>query len=189
VARPEPTPIRRRQALQQRVTQVILDGALKAFARSTDASMSDVAVEAGVARATVYRHFPSRDALIERLVERAGASASARLDAERIDDAPVEDAIRRTVRVLVELGDEVLFLDGVWRDRSGGSRGVVDRVRRLIERGQSVAAIGSDVPAVWLAEALVGSVVAVMTSELRQGREDTVDGLTRLFLHGAATAN
>jgi len=62
-------------------------------------------------------------------------------------------------------------------------------VRRLVERGQSVDAIRSDVPAVWLAEALVGSVVAVTTSELRQGREDTVDGLTRLFLHGAAAAN
>jgi TetR/AcrR family transcriptional regulator, mexCD-oprJ operon repressor len=189
VARPEPAPIRRRQALQQRVTEVILEGALQAFARSGDASMSDVAIEAGVARATVYRHFPNRDALIQRLVERAADSASRRLDAERIDDAPIDDAIRRAIRVLVELGDEVVFLNGVWQGRSGGSRAVVERVRHLIERGQGIDAIRSDVPAVWLAEALVSPVVAVTTSELRRGREDTVDHLTRLFLHGAGAAN
>jgi TetR/AcrR family transcriptional regulator, mexCD-oprJ operon repressor len=167
---------------------VILEGAVQAFARG-DASMADIAEEAGVARATVYRHFPSREALLERLLERTGETAAERLDAERIDAVPVEDAIRRTIRVLVDLGNQVVLLNNVWHRRPGGSRVVVSRVCGLIERGQKTGVIRAEVPAEWLADALVGSVAAVMASQIRHGREDTVDHLTRVFLHGAAAAD
>ena len=56
----------RRQALQQRVGAAILDGAAQIFAvQGEHASMNDVADAAGVARATVYRYFPNRDALLD----------------------------------------------------------------------------------------------------------------------------
>jgi TetR/AcrR family transcriptional regulator, mexCD-oprJ operon repressor len=187
MAHPEPTPLRRRQALQERVTDLILEGALRAFARTEDASMSDVAVEAGVARATVYRHFPSREALIDRLIQRAEGSASRALDADRIDDAPIEDAIRRTIRVLVDMGDEVVVLNNALA--TGRSRAITSRVRGVMQRGQEAGVIGRDIPAAWLSEALVSSVVAVMTSDVRCGREDTVEKLARLFLNGASTAD
>ena len=59
----EPVP-----SLQQRVTAAILDGAARLFAaQGEQASMTDVAAAAGVARATVYRYFPNRQALLETL--------------------------------------------------------------------------------------------------------------------------
>ena len=56
----EPAP---RQGLQQRVAAALLEAAARTLAQGGDkVSMHDVAAEAGVARATLYRYFPSREA-------------------------------------------------------------------------------------------------------------------------------
>src|SRR6516165_203754 len=57
----------------------VLEVAKEAFTRSgPDASLNDIAKEAGVGPGTLYRHFPSRDALIEAVyrteVERLAAA-------------------------------------------------------------------------------------------------------------------
>jgi AcrR family transcriptional regulator len=50
----------------QRNRERILEVAKEAFARSgTNASLDDIAKDAGVGAGTPYRHFPRRDALIE----------------------------------------------------------------------------------------------------------------------------
>src|SRR5580658_2810286 len=50
----------------QKNRERILEVAKEAFTRSgADASLDDIAKEAGVGAGTLYRHFPTRDALIE----------------------------------------------------------------------------------------------------------------------------
>jgi AcrR family transcriptional regulator len=50
----------------ERNRQRILDVAKQAFTRSgADASLDDIAKQAGVGAGTLYRHFPTRDALLE----------------------------------------------------------------------------------------------------------------------------
>src|ERR687897_916229 len=52
--------------LRERVARAILESAAGVLAtRGEDASISDVAAAAGLARATVYRYFPNRQALLE----------------------------------------------------------------------------------------------------------------------------
>src|SRR5919199_5866662 len=66
---PEPAPLqppRRRQALQERVAAAIVDAAARVLAVGGEqASMNDVAAAAGVARGTLYRDFPSRQAVVD----------------------------------------------------------------------------------------------------------------------------
>src|SRR5258708_35771601 len=69
----------------------ILEVAKEAFTRSgPNASLDDVAREAGVGAGTLYRHFPTRDALVEAVyrteVEKL-ATAERRFDAAM---APIE---------------------------------------------------------------------------------------------------
>jgi AcrR family transcriptional regulator len=55
--------------------------------------MNDVADAAGVARATVYRYFPNRDALLDELARAAVADVEARLASARIDAVAPEEGI------------------------------------------------------------------------------------------------
>src|SRR5579864_2555904 len=63
--RPQPPP-RKPRADAQRNRERILDVAKEAFTRSgSDINLDDVAKQAGVGPGTLYRHFPTRGALLE----------------------------------------------------------------------------------------------------------------------------
>ena len=63
--RPEPAQ-RKTRTDAQRNRQRILEVAKEAFARSgANTSLDDIAKQAGVGAGTLYRHFPTRDALLE----------------------------------------------------------------------------------------------------------------------------
>jgi AcrR family transcriptional regulator len=64
--RPQPAPPRKPRRDAQRNRERILEVARQAFTRhGADASLDDIARQAAVGAGTLYRHFPTRDALIE----------------------------------------------------------------------------------------------------------------------------
>jgi AcrR family transcriptional regulator len=65
-----PTPLRGRQAEARRNDELILEAALDVFSANQRAPMSAVAERAGVGQASLYRRFPSKDALLSRVAER-----------------------------------------------------------------------------------------------------------------------
>ena len=181
----EPAP---RPALQQRVAAAILDGAAQLFASDGDqASMNEVAEAAGVARATVYRYFPNREALIDELAQTAVRDVDMRLASARIDAVPPEEGVARAVRALVDVGNLFVVLARE-RKRSGADRfehGLVQPLRQLVERGQASGDIRHDITAARLTESLVGLIVGMLTSTPALGREDMTATITSLFLDGA----
>ena len=171
---PEPAPLhppRRRQALQERVAAAILEAAARVLATGGEqASMNDVATAAGVARATLYRYFPSRQALLDELARVAA-----------------EEGVRRAVRALIEAGDPftVVARERVRPDPEQFEERVLEPLRRLFERAQRAGEIREDIPTTWLTDALVGLVVSVLSSRPLLGREDTIAVVSALFLDGA----
>src|ERR671920_1769504 len=123
------------QTLQQRVTAAILDGAARLFAVEGDqASMNDVAAAAGVARATVYRYFPNRQALLDELASSAVRETGDRLASARIDEVPVLDGLARAIRALVEGGTSFIVLarEGPRTDPEQFERHVGGPIRALV---------------------------------------------------------
>jgi AcrR family transcriptional regulator len=181
----EPAP---RPALQQRVAAAILDGAAHLLANGSDqASMNEVAEAAGVARATVYRYFPNREALLEELAQTAVRDLDARLASARIGEVPPDEGIARAVRALVDMGNLFVVLARE-RQRSGSDqleRGLVDPLRRLVERGQASGDIRDDITGARLTESLVGLIVGMLTATPALGREDMTATITGLFIDGA----
>jgi TetR/AcrR family transcriptional regulator, mexCD-oprJ operon repressor len=191
MSHPEPTPTplhpAPRHALQQRVSAAILEAAARVLAVSGEhASMSDVAAAAGVARATVYRYFPSRQSLLDELARLAVGDAAERLASARIDEVSVEEGVRRAVRALVDVGDSfvVLARERVRPDAEQFERGLAAPLRRLFERGVAGGEIRADVPSSWLTSSLVGLVVSVLPSTPALGKEDTIAAITGLFFDG-----
>ena len=152
------------------------------------ASMLDVAAAAGVGRATVYRYFPSRQALLDELADVALEQAGERLAAANLDTVPSGEAISRAVRALVAVGDYFVVLERerVRPDPARLEAQIGARLRGVLERGQAKGEVRDDVPASWLTEALLGLVVNILVAPRLLGAEDTVAAITSLFLNGCA---
>jgi TetR/AcrR family transcriptional repressor of mexCD-oprJ operon len=178
----------RQTALQARVSAAILEAAAAVLAeRGEQASMADVAASAGMARATVYRYFPNREALFEALGRVAVEEAGERLHAGRLQEVPVPEAFERAVRALVAVGDYfvVVSRESARPDPAEFERRVASPLRGLIERAQSLGEVRDDLPASWLMESLLGIVASGLRTRPSLGVEDTVAGITSLFLDGA----
>lgn len=82
----------------------ILDAAVDVLAADPSASLADVARRAGLGRATLYRHFPSREALRDAIRQEALARAEAVLAGAGLDDLTPREGVRRAAEALVPLG-------------------------------------------------------------------------------------
>jgi AcrR family transcriptional regulator len=146
----------RRRADAQRSIDAILDAALGCFVQDPDVSMTAIARAAGVGRVTLYAHFPSRETLLDAVLERAVAEADAALAREDLDGVPAPDALGRLLRSSWEVLDRHRRLMVAAARHLGPARmrerhaQVLTRVERLIARGQDEGAFRTDVPRDWL---------------------------------------
>ena len=93
---------RKPRADAQRNRERILDVAKEAFTRcGADASLDDIARRAGVGAGTLYRHFPTRDALIEA-VYRGEAEKLAAAERKFTETMPPIDALRAWMLLAVD---------------------------------------------------------------------------------------
>ncbi len=182
----------RRSALQQRVADAIIDSAAHVFAiGGAETNMNEIAETAGVGRATLYRYFPNRHALLVEVADVAAGAVGERLAAARLDGVSVEEGVRRAARALVDVGDYFIVL--ARRQMQAGPDRLMPTLsaplRAMFERGQSTGSIRADLSSAWLADALVSLVVSTLSEQPALGPDDTVAAITTFFLDGCRARN
>ena len=176
---------RRRRADADRSVQAIREAALEALASDPDASMAEIARRAGVVRATIYAHFPTRESLLDDVMEHAVAEVAEAAAAAEPTRGEPREALERVLRAtwtklsnfhaLLAINTARLSVKELHRRHVP----VMTHFVPLIERGQKEGVFRSDVPVSWHL-AVIRSLVHTASAELQSGRlrgaevEDTV---------------
>ncbi|MDT5323798.1 MAG: hypothetical protein QOF25_950 [Mycobacterium sp.] len=173
----------------ERTRAVILDAAARVLGRRPDAAMVDIADEAGVGRATLYRHFPTRDSLLQGAADAGVAELTEGIAAANLGDLSVERAIARLTSVFLRTGAKYAALITQDEDRQDSidKERVIQPVRDVIDRGVREGVLRADPPADVLFEmfsallerALWLTVAGTTTPEA------ATDAVVDLFLDGA----
>lgn len=186
-----PTP--RRRADAERSVARILEAAIDCLSQSPDASMAGIARQAGVVRATIYVHFPTRESLIDAVTQRALAEVAQVIASSDPDGGDPVEALKRVISATWRTIGRYHALVAINTRRpheelhhEHGS--VLDAVKPLIVRGQTAGAFRPDVPASWHLATLL-ALVHGASGELSAGRigEDHVESALLATVVGALT--
>jgi AcrR family transcriptional regulator len=171
---------RKRRADAERSISSIIDAALEALASDPDVSMAEIARRAGVVRATVYMHFPTRESLLDAVMEDATTQvADAIREAEPARGEPRE-ALERVLRATWLQLSQFHGVLGININRLSSTElrrrhlPMTTQIVPLLERGQAEGVFRSDVSATWLI-AVVRAIVHLASTELQAGRLSQAD--------------
>jgi AcrR family transcriptional regulator len=168
-----------RRADARQNAEKIVQAAIACLGRSPEASMNDIAQEAGVGRVTLYGHFPSRETLVEAALVRLLAQGDDVLEAIDLTGDP-----RDRLRTLMESGWLLLaqaasVLQAAQATLSPGRVQELhakpeQRVHDLIRRGQAEGVFRADVPADLLVSVL-HHILHGAATDVATGRLDPTD--------------
>ena len=167
----------------QRNRERILEAAKEAFTRSgVNASLDDIAKQAGVGPGTLYRHFPTRDELLEAVyrTEVEKLAAAARKFSETM---PPVEALRAWLLLFVDyIATKRLIAPALNALAEGPSRlfeasyaQVGEAIRALVKRSIKSGEIRKDLDPIDLLRALIGVANVANDPDRQQSARRLVD--------------
>ena len=151
--------------------------------------MADIADEAGVGRATLYRHFPTRECLLRGVADSGIDELAGGIDAASLDELPVDRAIARLAAVFLRTGAKYAALISQleeYHDEADKER-VLKPVRDVFARGVDDGVLRGDLPGDTLFE-MFGALIERalwLTVGGALTPEAAADSVVALFLDGA----
>ena len=175
--------LRKPRADAQRNRERVLEVAKQAFTRyGANASLDDIAKEAGVGAGTLYRHFPTRDALIEAVyrTEVEKLAGAERRFAETM--API-DALRAWMLLFVDYiaAKHIIapalntFVGGATKLYEGSRAQVQGAMEALVKRAIKSGDMRKDIEPFDLLRALIGVSNVSSTPDWQQSAKRLVD--------------
>ena len=135
----------------------ILESARAAFAESgADAQIDDVARHAGVGVGTVYRHFPTKEALLAELVRQKfrlfADRAREALESPEEPFAVIEELLRRNAATAAQdVGIQYAIASAgeqAWAQARAEQDELLEVTEQLLERGRRAGTIRADIEAI-----------------------------------------
>lgn len=176
----------------------LLDAALTALNGRPSATMDEIATAIGSSRATLHRHFTSRDTLLTEIGARAIDRWQHTQDEAGIDSAAgsgdagrIDAALRALLRqYALDAGDFGIVLtaelEATAPELNARALALVEREVVFIQAAQAAGILRADLPARWIGDVVFGLMVSARDS-LRWGnvaRRDLADLVERTFFSG-----
>jgi len=136
-----------------------------------EASMDEIAARVGIAKGTLYQHFPSKEALVQALFEQHVARFERTVAEALASDLPARERLERIIRYVYDDRDgaytmlELLSNDVELRARLGPRKGpamerldrTTGQVARIIEAGRADGSLKPTVPTALALRAFLGA--------------------------------
>ena len=186
---------RRPRADAVRNRQLVLSAAADAFAaRGADVPLEDIARSAGVGIGTLYRHFPTRDALVEAVYRNEIDVLCERAD-ELLETMPPDLALAEWMRLFVRHVATKKGMLSVLKPLLGSNPSFFDQTRgrataaatKLLEAGVAAGTVRGDIDGGDLIRA-VGGICMSTDQERSEASERLVDLLFDGLRRGAASS-
>ncbi len=167
----------------QRNRERILEVAKQAFTLSgAQASLDEIAKQAGVGAGTLYRHFPTRDSLLEA-VYRTEVEKLAAAERKFAAELPPIDALRAWMLLFVDyIGTKKIIAPALNTLIGGPSKvfesshpPIWEAVRALVRRAIKSGDIRQDLDAIDLLRALIGVANVATSPDWQQSARRLVD--------------
>lgn len=178
-------------ATKPRAREELLLNLVNALADQPRASMGQLASMIGLSRATLCRHFPSREAMMLALFETAIASAEQALARARPNEDTVEDAVKRLINELLPIAELYAFTDQQTHTDAtmdAQEQSLKASLITLFQQWQGAGKLRVDLSAAWLVEsmsALLRSAAAMIRTG-RLARRDAAQSVFDLLWRGMA---
>ena len=176
-------PQRKPRADAERNRDRILEVAKDAFTKfGAEASLDEIAKQAGVGAGTLYRHFPSREALIEA-VYRTEVKKLAAAERNFAETMPPIEALRAWMMLFVDYIAAKKIIAPVLNTLLGGASKVFesshtqiwDAIRALVKRAIKSGDIRKDLDPIDLLRALIGVSNVATGPDWQQSAKRLVD--------------
>jgi AcrR family transcriptional regulator len=174
---------RKPRADAQRNRERILELARQEFARSgVNASLEEIAKQAGVGPGTLYRHFPTRDALIEA-VYRTEVEKLAAAERRFAEAMPPIEALRAWMLLFIDyIAAKQIIVPALNALAGGpsklyeGSRGQIQgAIHALVRRAIKSGDMRKDLDPMDLLRALIGVASVAISPDWQQSAKRVVD--------------
>src|SRR3546814_4518140 len=174
---------------KSRVREKLLVNLVNALADQPRASMGQLASMVGLSRATLCRHFPSRDTVMLAMSEESIASAEQALARARPNEGSAEQAVKRLIEEFLPIAEFYAYVhQQMHTDEAMDARAqpLRESLITLFQQWQGSGDLRVDLPAAWLVEsmsALLSSAGAMIRSG-RLARRDAAQSVFDLLWRG-----
>lgn len=173
-------------------TRALLDASFQVLVGNPHASLSEIATQAGVGRATLYRHYPTREALITAIAQESLQYIDGVLQPINKQGLDGLEAVKAMVNALLPMAERFHFLQMIWTTAELDKAIVkmyeeqMNIIWYWISAGQKAGDINASISAEWIVTVLDSMLygAAWMLANDRMTEEQIAEQFQQVLFNG-----